>query len=122
MTAISPIIPNKSYPSMKLNSRAYHSTAMSEVEKFAMDVKSLTEMQEKATVKFGHNKCFGTRVGDGFEWISFSEFGRLVQKFRNVLTHHKIGKTLRNFWTSLPNSEKLIHSNPSPTLVPKHLL
>ena len=92
MTAISPNIPNKSYPSMKLNSRAYHSTAMSEVEKFAMDVKSLTEMQEKATVKFGHNKCFGTRVGDGFEWISFSEFGRLVQKFRNVLTHHKIGK------------------------------
>lgn len=57
-----------------------------------MDVKCLVELQENATKKFGDNKCFGTRVGNNFEWISFREFGRLVEKFRNVLAHHKIGK------------------------------
>jgi AMP-binding enzyme len=72
--------------------RSYHSTPISEVEQFTLDVKCLIELHENATKKFGDNKCFGTRVGDTFEWISFKEFGRLVEKFRNVLVHHKIGK------------------------------
>lgn len=72
--------------------RSYHSTPISEVELFTSDVKCLIELHENATKKFGDNKCFGTRVGDTFEWISFKEFGRLVEKFRNVLVHHKIGK------------------------------
>ena len=72
--------------------RSYHSTPISEVELFTSDVKCLIELHENATKKFGDNKCFGTRVGDTFEWISFKEFGRLVEKFRNVLIHHKIGK------------------------------
>ena len=84
--------PQGTYPQLKRNARLFHSTAISEVEQFTIDVKCLVELQEKATIKFGDNKCFGTRVDDKFEWISFNEFGRLVQKFRNVLAHHNIGK------------------------------
>lgn len=73
--------------------RQYHSTtAITEVERFTLDVKCLIEIQENAVKKFGDSKCFGTRVGNNFEWISFREFGRLVEKFRNVLVHHNIGK------------------------------
>lgn len=73
--------------------RQYHSnTAITEVERFTLDVKCLIELQENAVKKFGDSKCFGTRVGNNFEWISYREFGRLVEKFRNVLVHHKIGK------------------------------
>ena len=84
--------PQGTYPQSIKNTRSFHSTAISEVEQFTVDVKCLVELQEKATIKFGDNKCFGTRVDDKFEWISFNEFGRLVQKFRNVLAHHNIGK------------------------------
>lgn len=73
--------------------RQYHSnTAITEVERFTLDVKCLIELQENAVKKFGDSRCFGTRVGNNFEWISYREFGRLVEKFRNVLVHHKIGK------------------------------
>ena len=86
----SSVASNGVYP--RTSKRQFHSTAISEVEQFTIDVKCLVELQEKATIKFGDNKCFGTRVNDKFEWISFNEFGRLVQKFRNVLVHHNIGK------------------------------
>ena len=79
------------YPGFE-SRRSFHSSTLSEVEQFTLDVKCLVELQENATKKFGDNKCFGTRVGNNFEWISFREFGRLVEKFRNVLAHHKIGK------------------------------
>lgn len=47
----------------------------------------------KSCEKFSDRPCFGSRSekGDKYDWISYQEFGRRVQKFRNVLTHHKIG-------------------------------
>jgi AMP-binding enzyme len=80
-------------PNFESLKRQYHSnTAITEVERFTLDVKCLIELQENAVKKFGDSRCFGTRVGNNFEWISYREFGRLVEKFRNVLVHHKIGK------------------------------
>lgn len=89
LSSRSSFVSSRAFDSSK---RMYHSTPISEVEQFTLDVKCLIELHENATKKFGDNKCFGTRVGDIFEWISFTEFGRLVQKFRNVLVHHQIGK------------------------------
>lgn len=53
--------------------------------------KTLVELQE-GTCHHNHDKqVFGTRNGDKYEWMTYGEFGREVQKFRNVLTHHKFG-------------------------------
>ena len=54
---------------------------------------NLVELQVKSCEKFHDRPCFGSRSekGDKYDWISYQEFGRRVQKFRNVLTHHKIG-------------------------------
>ena len=34
---------------------------------------------------------FGTRNGNKFDWITYKQFEREVQKFRNVLVHHNFG-------------------------------
>jgi long-chain acyl-CoA synthetase len=40
----------------------------------------------------GDRKALGTRVGDAFEWMDYTTLGRDVEKFRNVLHHHNIGR------------------------------
>ena len=55
-------------------------------------IKTVPGIVESSVELFGDRPCMGTRVGDKYEWITYSEFGRLVQKFRNVLAHHKIEK------------------------------
>ena len=53
---------------------------------------TLVEMQINACKKFVNNNVFGTRRGDHFEWITYLDFNRSIQKFRNVLIHHNIGQ------------------------------
>lgn len=52
---------------------------------------TLVEMFVETTKINGDNKVFGTRTGDKFDWISYNEFAREVQKFRNVLAAHDFG-------------------------------
>ena len=58
------------------------------------EFENLCELQAKSCEKFSDRPCFGSRSekGDKYDWISYKDFGRRVEKFRNVLTHHKIGK------------------------------
>lgn len=54
-------------------------------------------MQQKSCALNEHNDLFGTMkvTQDGiksFDWITYGEFNREVQKFRNVLVHHNIEK------------------------------
>lgn len=62
--------------------------------KLLTEYSTLVELQMKACEVFRDRNCFGTRSekGDKYEWISYGEFGRRVQKMRNVLTHHQVGK------------------------------
>jgi long-chain acyl-CoA synthetase len=53
---------------------------------------TLAEMHVKSCEKYNERRCFGTRVGDKYEWISYSDFGKRVQKFRNVLAHNGVTK------------------------------
>ena len=55
------------------------------------DYATLNEMISRSVEKFAERKLFGTRVGDKFEWITYKQFGREVEKFRNVLYAHKFG-------------------------------
>ena len=54
--------------------------------------KTLVQMQEASVKKFADSPLFGTKKGSQFEWMKFSEFGKCVQLFRNVLIHHNINK------------------------------
>jgi len=47
---------------------------------------------EQACKAYGEKPSFGTRKGDKFEWITYREFGHQVQLFRNVLSHHRVGR------------------------------
>ena len=54
-------------------------------------------MQQKSCALNEYNDLFGTMkvTQDGiksFDWITYGEFNREVQKFRNVLVHHNIEK------------------------------
>ena len=49
-------------------------------------------MQHHASIEYKDRELFGTRVGSKYEWMTYAEFGKQVQLFRNVLAHHKIGK------------------------------
>lgn len=50
---------------------------------------TLVEMQQKASQHFAENRLFGTRKGNDYEWITYKEFGVLVDNTRKVL--HKLG-------------------------------
>ena len=58
----------------------------------AKEYTTIPELAEEACKLFSERKSFGTRVGNEYKWITYDEFGRLVQKFRNVLNHHHIGR------------------------------
>ncbi len=48
---------------------------------------TLVELQQKACLLYKDKPAFGTLKGDVFEWSTYSQLGRDVQKFRNVLLH-----------------------------------
>ncbi len=56
-----------------------------------VEFSTLVDLQAQSCVLFKDRNCFGTRSekGDKYDWISYEEFGHRVQKFRNVLTHHR---------------------------------
>ena len=57
-----------------------------------MSYRSLVDILEDSCVKFADKHVLGTRVGDEFKWMDYKSLGREVEKFRNVLVHHKIGR------------------------------
>ena len=73
----------------RLLSRSLGSSAASGV--VHTDYATLNEMVSRSVERFAERKLFGTRVGDKFEWITYRQFGREVEKFRNVLHAHKFG-------------------------------
>ena len=58
----------------------------------AKDFTTIPELAEEACALFAERNSFGTRKGNEYTWITYKEFGHLVQKFRNVLAHHHIGR------------------------------
>lgn len=50
---------------------------------------TLVEMQLKACELFKDRDALGTCVDNEFKWMTFGQLGRDIQKFRNVLIHHK---------------------------------
>ena len=67
------------------------SSATAEILHPHSDFATLNEMVSKSVERFAERNLFGTRVGEGFEWITYRQFGREVEKFRNVLHTHKFG-------------------------------
>ena len=67
------------------------SSATAEILHPQSDFATLNEMVSKSVERFAERNLFGTRVGEGFEWITYRQFGREVEKFRNVLHTHKFG-------------------------------
>ena len=52
----------------------------------------LSKMQEKSCEIFKDKPLFGTRNGPKFDWLTYGDFAKEVNKFRWVLAHHGIGK------------------------------
>jgi long-chain acyl-CoA synthetase len=55
-------------------------------------IKTIPGIVDSSVKLFPKNDCLGTRVGDKYEWMNYAEFGKQVQKLRNVLAHHNIEK------------------------------
>jgi len=53
---------------------------------------TLVELQQKATAAYTTNPMFGTKVGNAFEWTTYSEFDVEVSKCRIALAEHHISK------------------------------
>ena len=70
--------------------RALSSAAPSAAQ--VTNFKTIPELAEEACALFAERNSFGTRKGNEYTWITYKEFGHLVQKFRNVLAHHHIGR------------------------------
>ena len=56
-----------------------------------MKYDNVVEMHEKATKAYSTNPMLGTRVGNAYEWITYEDFDKEVQKFRVVLKEHGVG-------------------------------
>lgn len=54
--------------------------------------KTLVDMQLATSKEYADKPLFGTKKGSQFEWMQYSDFGKNVQLFRNVLIHHNINK------------------------------
>jgi long-chain acyl-CoA synthetase len=57
-------------------------------QKFA----NLVELFEKSVEEFSGRELFGTKVGSAWRWMTYAEFGRLVDAFRAGLAARGIGK------------------------------
>ena len=53
--------------------------------------KNLVDMQEKSCATFHDRKVFGTKTIKGYEWITYQEFGELVDHFRAGLASLGVG-------------------------------
>jgi long-chain acyl-CoA synthetase len=52
---------------------------------------TLVELHEEATKAYSSNPMLGTRVGNAYEWLSYTDFDKEVQKFRVVLNALNVG-------------------------------
>jgi long-chain acyl-CoA synthetase len=53
---------------------------------------NLVELYETSVEEFSGRELFGTKVGNAWRWITYGEFGRLVDAFRAGLAARGIGK------------------------------
>ena len=53
---------------------------------------SLVDLCEKSCARFADGPLFGTKVGDSWEWITYGEFCRLVDRFRGGLASLGVGR------------------------------
>jgi long-subunit acyl-CoA synthetase (AMP-forming) len=79
-------LPNKLFSTLK--------SLYPEISEYAktFKYKCISEMQEKSCEMYKDKNLFGVKNGSTFDWITYKEFGKQVQCFRNVLKHHNIGK------------------------------
>lgn len=60
------------------------------------DFKTIVEMQSNACDVYANRRAFGSRKGVGadsaYEWITYKEFGTLVNQCKNILNHHHISR------------------------------
>ncbi len=52
----------------------------------------IPQIIENSKVEFAERLAMGERNGDKFDWITYAEFGDMVDNFRRVLHEHKIGR------------------------------
>lgn len=53
--------------------------------------KTLVELFRETRKYNGKNNAFGTKKGNKYEWMTYEEFGKEVDKFRSVLAQHNFG-------------------------------
>lgn len=53
---------------------------------------SLVDLCEKSCARFADGPLFGTKVGGSWQWITYGEFGRLVDAFRGGLATLGVGR------------------------------
>ena len=58
---------------------------------YELEFNTLVDLQINACKKYSTNKLFGTRRGNAFEWMTYGEFGELVEETRKVLKQYDIG-------------------------------
>lgn len=68
------------------------SDTATKIEAAVARIKTIPEIVTSSAELFPDNHALGTRVGDKYEWMTYTEFAHEVQKLRNVLAHHKIEK------------------------------
>jgi long-chain acyl-CoA synthetase len=56
------------------------------------EYKNLVEMQQASVTKYSDNKLFGTKKNGTWNWITFKEFGEMVDHCRGGLAAQGIGK------------------------------
>ena len=78
---------NRKYP--KLNRSVSAKPDLPKCPEF--EFANLVELQIKSCELNKGKHAFGTRVGAGYEWMTYETFGEEVEKFRRVLAHHNIG-------------------------------
>jgi len=86
----------KKYTVMEASlNRSFSSSAETEVAiippYYELEFNTLVDLQINACKKYSTNKLFGTRRGNAFEWMTYGEFGELVEETRKVLKQYDIG-------------------------------
>jgi long-chain acyl-CoA synthetase len=56
------------------------------------DYQTLNDLYQDAVATYASNRLFGTKKGGSYQWITYAEFGELVDAFRGGLAARGIGK------------------------------
>lgn len=85
-TAPSALFQKRAYSNSKMDSFVAESRGPSRATNYS----TIPGIVENGVKEYFDRDAFGTRVGDKYEWITYGEFGVMVDKFRRVLSQHKI--------------------------------